>query len=63
MDIHDPDVQQSAAENMDMLGIEPRASRVLSGRDTTTPRAPRNLKSFAISKDKILRQAAQHRQD
>ena len=27
------------AENMDTLGIEPRASRMLSGCDTTTPRA------------------------
>ena len=25
--------------NMDTLGIEPRASRMLSGCDTTTPRA------------------------
>ena len=27
------------AKNLDTLGIEPRASRMLSGCDTTTPRA------------------------
>jgi hypothetical protein len=39
-------LQSSAAESaqlehnmMDTLGIEPRASRMLSGCDTTTPRA------------------------
>ena len=29
--------------NMDTLGIEPRASRMLSGCDTTTPRAPERV--------------------
>ena len=35
-------VQHSLAQ-MDTLGIEPRASRMLSGCDTTTPRAPEEL--------------------
>ena len=30
-------------QEMDTLGIEPRASRMLSGCDTTTPCAPRRL--------------------
>ena len=46
-------LQRSAAESaqlehnmMDTLGIEPRASRMLSGCDTTTPRA-RDSEVFA----------------
>ena len=37
-----PQLNSSTLTLLDTLGIEPRASRMLSGCDTTTPRAPYN---------------------
>ena len=45
--------KRGMAGSIDTLGNEPRASRMLSGCDTTTPRALGGLLVFKVHIDKI----------
>ena len=46
-----PLLTRGVAKNLDTLGIEPRASRMLSGCDTTTPRALEEILSCSSNRD------------